>query len=434
VRPSSRLLALVVAWTCLGLLAAIWPQLVSLWIIGGALLGACSLTDAVTLCLLKPPTAERKPPGRFALGMFQEVSLTLRNPGRFGAAIEVFDGVPEDSECHELPWKGRVAPSGYTTLVYPIKLMKRGSLSFTPAHILRNSPLGLWRRRTLAGSPDEVKVYPNYEPVVRFALLAMEHRESQMGIIRKIVVGVSKEFHQLREYQEGDVLSQIDWKATAKRHQLISREFEEQRNQNIILLVDSGQRMRPLDGGLPQFDHCLNAMLLLSYIALRQGDKVGVLSFGGENRWLPPVKGQHSMTHILNHLYDYETSSSPSDFSEAAEHLLIRQRTRALVVVLTNLRSEDSSSIIPALRLMKRRHLVLVSSLRESILDEHLARPVQKFQHALDLSAIHLYLRDRRRLFDQLQSYGILTVDETAQHLPIALTNKYLDIKGSGRL
>jgi uncharacterized protein (DUF58 family) len=433
-RPSSRLLALVVAWTCLGLLAAIWTPLISLWIIAGAILGACSLTDAVTLCLLKLPTAERKPPGRFALGVFPEVSLTHKNPGKPRASVEVFDGVPEASHCDQLPWKGRIAPSGFTTLVYPIKLMKRGSLSFTPAHILRNSPLGLWRRRSFAASLDEVKVYPNYEPVVRFALLAMEHRESQMGIIRKNIVGVSKEFHQLREYQEGDVLSQIDWKATAKRRELISREFEEQRNQNIILLVDSGQRMRPLDGGLPQFDHCLNAMLLLSYIALRQGDKVGVLSFGGTNRWLPPVKGQHAITNILNHLYDYETSSNPSDFSEAAEHLMIRQRTRALVVILTNLRSEDSSTIIPAIRLMKRRHLVLVSSLRESVLDERLQRPVQKFEHALDLSAIHLYLRDRRRLFDQLQSHGILSVDETAQNLPVALTNKYLDIKGSGRL
>lgn len=433
-RPAPTLISLLLAWTILGLLAAIFHQLLPVWIAAGGVLGLASLFDAVTLCLLRPPVAERNPPGRFALGVFQEVSLTLRNHGKLAAPIHVFDGVPDASECEELPWKGHIAPGGYTTLVYPVKLMKRGSITFTPAHILRSSPLRLWQRRTFSGDNTEVKVYPNYEPVVRFALLAMDDRESQMGIVRKNLVGISKEFHQLREYQEGDVLSQIDWKATAKRHELISREFEEQRDQNIILLVDSGQRMRPLDGGLPQFDHCLNAMLLLSYIALRQGDKVGVLSFGGSSRWLPPVKGQHAITTILNHLYDYQTASTPTDFSEAAENLLVRQRTRALVVVLTNLRSEDASTIVPAVRLMKRRHLVLVSSLREQVLDQRVKRPVDTFDQALDLSAVHLYLRDRRRLFEELQSYGILTVDETAQHLPIALTNKYLDIKSAGRL
>ena len=119
----------------------------------------------------------------------------------------------------------------------------------------------------------------------------------------------------------GDSLSQIDWKASSKRQSLISRDFQEQLDQSVILMLDCGRRMRTIDGEISQFDHCLNAMLLISYVALRQGDQVGILSFGGTERWLPPVKGASSMTTVLNHLYDYETSPFPSDFSEAAERL-----------------------------------------------------------------------------------------------------------------
>jgi len=132
--------------------------------------------------------------------------------------------------------------------------------------------------------------------------MAMAQRPEHSGIVRKNRAGLSRDFHQLRDYQMGDSLTQIDWKASSKRQALISRDFQEQLDQSVILMLDCGRRMRTMDGKIRQFDHCLNSMLLLSYIALRQGDQIGVLSFGGTERWLPPVKGSSAMTTILNHL------------------------------------------------------------------------------------------------------------------------------------
>ncbi|MDC0321645.1 DUF58 domain-containing protein, partial [Akkermansiaceae bacterium] len=181
---------------------------------------------------------------------------------------------------------------------------------------MMTSLLGFWSRGVKIGDKGKVKVYPNYQPVLSYALMAMAHRQEHTGIIRKNRAGLSRDFHQLRDYQMGDSLSQIDWKASSKRQSLISRDFQEQLDQSVILMLDCGRRMRTIDGEISQFDHCLNAMLLISYVALRQGDQVGILSFGGTDRWLPPVKGASSMTTVLNHLYDYETSPFPSDFSE----------------------------------------------------------------------------------------------------------------------
>jgi hypothetical protein len=134
---------------------------------------------------------------------------------------------------------------------------------------------------------QQVKVYPNYAPVMRLSLLATEHRQDQMGIVRRARGGSSRDFHQLRDYRQGDSLSQIDWKSTSRRLQLISRDYQEQRNQQIVFLLDSGRRMRSLDGDVPHFDHCLNALLMLSYVALRQarpGEARQILTAGEEPR------------------------------------------------------------------------------------------------------------------------------------------------------
>ena len=433
-RPAKRLQHLVGFWVLIGLAAAVWPQFRLLWFACAGIVVVVALVDLLALLRLRPLVIERDLPGRFALGVPSEVGITLRNPGRLPARVTVFDGLPGIAESEHLPWTGEVPAGQFHRIDYTVQFRERGPQDFTPVDILRHSPLGLWQRRLFVGEPGSTRVYPNYEPVLRFAMLAMENRQDVMGIHRRNLRGASREFHQLREYHLGDRLNQIDWKATSRRLQLISREYREQKDQNVILMIDSGRRMRAMDGELSQFDHCLNAALLLAYIALRQGDQVGIIGFGGNERWIPPVKGQHAMTALLNHLYDYRSTLGASDFSEAAEKLLLRQKRRGLVIVLTNLRSEDADEVIPAMHLIQGRHLVLLSSLREARVEARARQPVRELDDALLVGATHLYLEDRERVLGTLRSHGVLTVDETAQRLPVTLVNTYLDVKQSGRL
>ena len=432
--PSRRLLQLLTVWLVLSVLASLWPRFASLWKFGAAFLTGIAALDAAIMLLSRRLTVSREVPGRLALGVEIEIALTLHNPNRRTVTAEFFDGLPETVESTQLPWSGTVPGSGHTTVLYTARPLTRGAVTFTECHLRHASPLGLWWRGYRGGSAVDSRVYPDYEPVIRYTLLAMSNRESQMGIVSKNRVGQSREFHQLREYQDGDVLSQVDWKATARRGSLVSREYREQRDQTLVVLLDCGRRMRALDGALTQFDHCLNATLLLSYIALRQGDCIGMMSFGGTNRWLPPVKGQHSMSAVLNHLYDYQSSATASDFSEAAERLMANQRRRALVVLLTNLRSEDASHLLPPLRLLRRRHLVVVASLREQNVVDRLRIPVAHFDDALFSAAGHGYLAERETFLAGLRDHGVLTLDETAASLPAALANAYLEIKRRGSL
>ncbi|RYD94012.1 MAG: DUF58 domain-containing protein [Sphingomonadales bacterium] len=422
------------AWALFGLAASVWRELVTPWWICGAVLAFAGVVDGIVLRRLTRVEVARRLPGRFAVGEAADVRLDIRNPGRFPAVVDVFDGIPPGGQAEVMPWRGAIPAGGKARVTHPVRIIERGMASFGKVHVRRTSLMGLWRMRHTAGVAEEVKVYPDYEPVLKFALLAMQARQEQMGIVRKSFAGSSRDFHQLREYREGDPMSQIDWKATSRRVTLISREFQEQRNQTVIFLTDTGRRMRAMDGELPQFDHCLNAMLLLSYVALRQGDQVGVQAFGGTNRWLPPVKGAHSMAVLLNHLFDYQTTPEPSDFAAAAESLLARQKRRALVVVMTNLRGEDSSELIPALRLLRSKHLVILASLRERSVEDARTKPIDEFSDALRFAAAERYDAERAQVLTTLQGFGILTLDVPAQQFPVALANRYLDIKAAGRL
>jgi uncharacterized protein (DUF58 family) len=432
--PTRRLLTLALVWLLPGVAAGFVPALLPVWKWYGIAAAAVALLDGVWLRCLRPPEVKRRLPSRFALGETGEVMLELHHAGQRAAKVEVFDGIPQGAVAETMPWSGELPVKREIRVFHPVTIQTRGEARFGPVQVRRLSPAGLWTLRTSHLAEETVKVYPNYEPVVRFALLAMQHRDNPLGIVRRPRPGTSRDFHQLRDYRDGDPFSQIDWKASSRRQALISRDYQEQRDQSVVFLLDTGRRMRALDGGLPQFDHVLNAILLVSHVALRQGDQVAVKSFGGSDRWLPPVKGGHAMPVLLNHLYDYQTTPAPSDFAEAVEKLMARQRRRSLVILLTNLRGEDGKELLPALQTLQTRHLVLLASMREKVVRDALCQPVESFPAALRHLAADRYVQERREILATLGALGILTLDSTAEEFPVALANRYSDIKVAGRI
>lgn len=433
--PARPFLLAITGWLLLGVLVSFWPGGVVWWTLAGTLIGIIALADAFDLRSAHRVSTTREVPSRMALDVEHEVQLTLHLSGKRPARIRAWDTLPALLETKDFPWSGIIPGGGYVTVNIRVLATGRGPAVFGQVHIEQASRLGFWTRRYLAGSPSATKVYPNYEPVVRFALLSMLNNQASMGIRQLNRPGQSREFRQLRDYQDGDALAQIDWKTTSRRLTLTSREYEEQRNQTLILVVDCGRRLRAMDGDLTQFDHSLNALLLLSFIALRQGDHVGVMSFGSETpRWLPPVKGPHAMPAILNHLYDYQPTPSPGDFSEAAESLLARWSRRALIVIATNLRSEDETHFTAPLALIRKKHLVVVASLKEKEVTEQEKLPVEDLAGALRYSSIQHYMEERRQLLEKLHRGNIMTVDAPAAELPVALGNLYVQIKKRGIL
>jgi uncharacterized protein (DUF58 family) len=192
--------------------------------------------------------------------------------------------------------------------------------------------------------------------------------------------------------------------------------------------------MRAEDGRLSEFDHTLNAVLLLSHVALRQGDAVGVMTFGGVDRWIAPRRSVARVNVILNGIYDIEPTLHAADYSDAVVRLLQRQARRALVVLVSNLRDEDTDDLLPALSLLKRHHLVLFASMRETAVEAITEQRVNRFEPALEQAAAYQYLRYRQQAHDALSRSGVLTLDVSPENLPVAVVNRYFDIKRSGLL
>lgn len=433
-RPAPRLVLLLALWTLAGGLPVWWPDMLSLWLAGGGLLLAGAVLDRRELGQRSEPGLERQVYPLLPLGVWQPVRLRLHNPDRQPCRVTVFDHYPQPAELAGLPCTLTVAASSWAELDYRLRPLERGEAQFGRVQTVLGSRFALWRRTVWLGQPLAVRVYPNFATIAHYALLATSHRVTTLGIQRRRRRGEGQEFHQLREYRVGDALRQIDWNATARCRKLISREYQEERDQIVLFLLDGSRRMRARDGLLSHFDHALDALILLSYMALDQGDAVAIHSFGGNPRWLPPRKGKSALARVIQTVYDLQPTLQPPDYRAAAGQLLTRQRKRALVVLLTTLRDEDSDELGDALRLLSQRHLVLLASLRESILDTTVQQPVVTLAQARQHAAVCHYLVARDRCQQRLRTAGGLLLDVAPHDLPLAVVNRYLEIKLSRRL
>ncbi len=173
---------------------------------------------------------------------------------------------------------------------------------------------------------------------------------------------------------------------------------------------------------------------MLAHVALGQGDAVGLMTFGGHDKRVPPLKGGASLNVLLRAVYGLQPTLASPDFLGAAGELMKHVRKRSLVVIVTNLRDEDEPEIVAALAMLSRRHLVLLASLRERVIGDALNRPVETFDDALTVAATHDYLLRRRKIHDLIARQGVLSADVEPDKLPVTVVNRYLDIKRSGRL
>ncbi len=392
-----------------------------------------AVLDALRQRRRPSPRMQRQMPGSLALGRWGEVRLTLEHDYPQPMTVQVFDHVPDGLTVENMPQSIALRPGERSELGYRLRPLRRGHFSFTRCEIHLPSPLGLWSARRFVEVSDVTRVYPDFARLYGAQLLGVDNWLSQLGVRQRQRRGLGLEFHQLREFREGDSLRQIDWKATARQRTPIAREYQDERDQQIVFMLDCGRRMRSQDDELSHFDHALNACLLLSYVALRQGDAVGLCTFAGDQpRYLAPVKGSSQLNLLLNAVYDLDTTRRTADYQAAASQLLARQKRRALVIVITNLRDEEDEALLTAVKRISRQHRVLLASLREEVLDQLRQAPVQTLPEALAYSGTVDYLNTRDELHDRLSAHGLSILDTLPSDLGAALVTRYLSWKKAG--
>ena len=414
---------------------------------GVALAAACAIDFHLTRRDWRnaAATLTRRMPAAFAIGVTQPIHLELELGGLRAWKIKLHDHTDATLVTEGMPRHFTVRGGSVTQLTYTVTPSRRGHVEFAPADFSARSRLGLLDVFGRIGVAESRRVYPDFAQIARYAWLAGDRRLAEIGIKTYRQRGEGTDFDQLAEYGAGDPVRRIDWKATLRFEKPIVRKFQNERDQCVMLMVDCGRRMRADDRqagmGAAHFDQVLNAVMLLTYVALKHGDAVGAMTFGtppDERRWFAPRKGAITLNALMGELFDVHPTPTHSDYLSAAQDLLRHQRKRALVIVITNFRDEDSSELGQALTLLRSRHLVMTASLRETVVGELMNQPLASTDAAIEVGSAHLYEQARRDAFNRIATKDSLKdsmmVDAEPQRLGIELVNRYQVVKREGRL
>lgn len=433
--PSRELLVVALGLTLAGVPLAFFPTATIAWQFASALAILVAAVDFLLGRRSPAPEVRRDAPRSMSLNVPAEIRLTVTAPdGGRTSKVLVFDHHPAEMTAPELPLELEVAPGRRYTASYAATSSERGTLCFPGCEIRLRSPMALWWRSQFIPIRSTVQVYPNYSTISQLLAYEVDNRLKLAGLRLSRRRGKGIEFDQLRDYRDGDGLRSIDWKATSRMGRLIAREYQDERDQQVVVLLDAGRRMLTRDGEFSHFDYCLNALLLLSFVALRHGDATGVLTVGESRAWLPPQKGNAAINGILNHVFRVQPSPLETDYVAAATELSHRQRRRSLVILLTDVREEDDHDLGIAADLLGKRHLFVVASLRDRVLDQNVTEPIDDFKDATRFAATNLYRQARRDAQRRLEARGVRVEDCVGEDLPAAITNRYLAIKRAGLL
>lgn len=374
---------------------------------------------------------ERHVDRKLSLGRPNSVRLVVENQSRWRLQLFVKDDPPVEFLTPKREFHLYLAPYERIEIVYETTPRRRGRFEFGDLNLRGRSFLGLslWQQRISAADP--IAVYPDIQSVARFDLLLRARRLEDVGFRRVQPGGAGTEFESLREYVQDDEYRHIDWKATARRGYPFTRQYEEERNRTIMLLVDAGRMMSAEVEGLSKLDHAINAALMLAYVALRKDDAVGLIVFADTVRTIvPPRKGKSHLQRILEALYDAQPTLTEPNYRAALYHLHDRARKRSLAVLFTDLMDEQASRrLITHLSATYPRHLPLLVTMSDpEIVAASRRRPMSSeelFERAVAVSL----LADRARAMSTLRTHGVIVLESKATELSVALVNHYLELK-----
>lgn len=363
-----------------------------------------------------------------AVGRPFEVTVQVRNTGARRLRLRLTDDAP--GEPVGLPASLDLAPGARGEVTYGLVVDERGQARFGPVTLRWASALGLWERQHRRSVDTALRVYPNFEPLRRYGLDAsLSAQRAPLRVRRR--PGGENEFERLRPYVPGDPYKHIDWKATARRREFTTREFGQEANQNVIFLLDAGRMMSARSGALTAFDHALNAAIRMGQVALRHGDRVGLLVFDSQIRaWLPPRGGARSAGRLIRATYDLQPTLDEPDYALAFRHLAQRVRRRSLVVLLTAVVDEVNAELANTLvAALSGRHLAISVWLRDTDVDEALARPAAGPVDVWTRAAAAELLGWRDQALSGLKRRGAWVVDCAPSQLSPELLGRYLEIK-----
>lgn len=390
-----------------------------------------TITDLIMMYSRHAIHATRQVAERLSNGDDNEIRIRVESTSAWALKIKIIDETPFVFQRRDIVFRLRLAPLEGKNVIYKLRPTQRGVYGFGHIRVFATSPLQLVERRYTCGEPQDVKVYPSYLMLHKYELLAISNRLTEMGVKRVRRAGNNTEFEHIKEYVTGDNYRSMNWKASARRNQLMVNVYEEERSQQIVSVIDKGRAMQQLFKGMTLLDYAINAALMLSYIAVRKADKAGLVCFNDHtDTFVAPSRRQGQMEKLLDALYSQQSQWYESDFADMSATVNHQLSKRSLLVVYTSFDSLHAMERqLPYLQMLNKRHRVLlvffIDNEKQQFLKTKAHTAEEYYQHVI----VEKMMNEQHLIVSQLRRHGIQSLLTTPQNLSADVVNRYLEMK-----
>lgn len=398
---------------------------------------ALTLADSILLFYTRRGMhGVRFTPEKLSNGDENEIRIFLENFFLFKVRLNVIDEIPHQFQRRDLMFALELEKGESKSIKYILRPVKRGEYSFGAVNVFVRSPLGLLRRRFRFSEEKMVPVYPSYIQMRKYELMAISDQLINAGIKKIRRIGHNMEFELIKEYVSGDDFRTINWKATARKTNLMVNHFQDERSQQVYSLIDKGRVMQMPFNGMSLLDYAINATLVISNIAIKKSDKAGLITFQNKiGSTLPASKRNNQMTQIMEVLYNQKTAYRESDFSVLYTHVRRKITQRSLLLLFTNFESIDGlHRQLPFLKNLSMQHLLVVIFFENTEVTKLIHQPVNEIREVYYKTIAEKFFYEKKLIVRELMKYGIQALLTTPEHLTVDTINKYLELKARGMI
>ena len=448
---SRRFLYYLIPATLPILLYSLSPGTIYIAIVYLLFLFVVATIDYVTNPLFKSVEIQRLMSTKFSLGAPNVVTIKIVNRSRYNLKIQIKDDFPTEFLYDTVINEIDIPAMQEENITYNLNPMRRGMYKFGDIHIRCLGVIGLVVRHHIISAESEVKVYPNLHAIQQYELLVKRGMLHRMGLKNSRQFGEGTEMERLREYMADDDFRRIDWKATSRQRKPIVREFETERSQDIVIMLDTGRLMASpilleksdsMDAdtisqkAMLKLDYAINTTLMAAYVSILKGDKVGMIAFADNvHQYLAPKSGKKQFLTMLETIYATPVQPVEPDFEAAFSYLSSKQRKRALIILFTDILDNDSAEgIATYVAQFSKHHLVICVTLTDSGIVELAEQNVTNSNSIYQKTIAQRMLQEKHATLEMMRKRGVITIDVPAHQLTMAVVNKYLELKAKSKI
>ena len=378
--------------------------------------------------------ARRLLPDKFSNGDHNTIYLEADNYYTIPVHAIFIDEVPEQFQLRNFKITRKLQPTSSLKIQYQLRPVERGEYQFGKLNVYITSVFGLIARRFVFSENVVIPTYPSFIQLRKYDLLAISNNLHQYGIKKIRRVGHTMEFEQIKDYVLGDDLRTINWKATAKKNQLMVNQYQDEKSQPIYSVIDKGRIMKMPFDDLTLLDYAINAALVISNVALKKHDKAGIFSFSKKVENVVVAERRTSQMHlIMENLYNIKTDFFESDFGRLYADVKRTLKQRSLLLLYTNFETLDGlHRQIGYLKGIAKNHLLVVIFFKNTELNTLITSKAETIQQVYDKAVAEKFAFEKRLIVNELKKYGIYSILTTPEDLTIDTINKYLEIKARG--